>query len=88
MYAFDTCVAFTCLTPTIGFWYLIAFAILSPGLIFFSMEILFYIHTEAISAASDSDSIALRSHELRNIVTREMIVHCDIMWLRTVDLLC
>ncbi len=34
VYAFDTGVAFTCLTPTIGFSYLIAFAILSPGLIF------------------------------------------------------
>ena len=50
------------------------------------MELLFYIGTEAISAASDSDSIALRSNELHNVVTGEMIVSCD-MWLRTIDLL-
>ena len=51
------------------------------------MEVMFYIRREAILAESDSDSIALCSHELHNIVTGEMIVCCD-MWLRTIDLLC
>jgi hypothetical protein len=50
------------------------------------MEVLFYIGREAISEASDSDSIALCSNELHNVITGEMIVGCD-MWLRTIDLL-
>jgi hypothetical protein len=44
------------------------------------MEVLFYIGREAISTTSESDSIALRSNELHNVVTGEMIA-CRDMWL-------
>ncbi len=49
-----------------------------PPLWFFLMEILFIPHWEAVSAASDSESIPLTSHKLHYVVSRELIICSDV----------
>ena len=51
------------------------------------MEILFNPFWEAVSAASDHESIPLTSHKLHYVVSREMIIRSD-MRRRLIDLFC